>query len=170
MDVDFKEYSSKYGAPEISWNQVTVQFFENVTFTEFFQKIVWEKFSNYHTTVWILKNLYCISVLKYEKFSDQKIFRQINYSVPCLVRKLISQNFRQMRVRVNFPNFHTVLWYCIPSLWKLLLNQNSEKSTFFFLVKFIFQSKHRENPHQNLQTQRKLKKEQTQYSLRHIDL
>ena len=40
--------------------------------------------------------------------SPKKIFRQINYLVISLVKALLSRNFCQKSVRVNFCNFHTV--------------------------------------------------------------
>ena len=44
-----------------------------------------------------------------ERFTlTEKIFRQINYLVILLVKPLLSRNFCQKRVRVNFRNFHTV--------------------------------------------------------------
>ena len=47
---------------------------------------------------------------KNQKFTlTEKIFRQINYLVISLVKTLLSRNFCQKRVRVNFHNFHTVL-------------------------------------------------------------
>ena len=44
-----------------------------------------------------------------EKFTLTEIFiRQINSFVICLVNALLSRNFCQKSVRVNFRNFHTV--------------------------------------------------------------
>ena len=46
---------------------------------------------------------------KNEEFTlTEKLFRQINYLVTCLVKQLISRNFRQKIVKVNFRNFQTV--------------------------------------------------------------
>ena len=57
------------------------------------------------------------TVWKNEKFSlTKKIFRQINSLVISLVKLLLSQNFCQKCVRVNFRNFHTVY----STLWKFL--------------------------------------------------
>ena len=54
-----------------------------------------------HYTVW--KNE------KFEKFTlTDKFFRQINYVVISLVKPLVSRNFCQNYVRVNFCDFHTV--------------------------------------------------------------
>ena len=51
---------------------------------------------------------------KNEKFTlTKKIFRQINYFAISLVNALLSRNFCQKSVRVNFCNFHTV--YLQPS-------------------------------------------------------
>ena len=48
---------------------------------------------------------------KLRKFTlTKKIFRQTNYLVISLVKVLLSRNFCQKRVRVNFCNFHTVVW------------------------------------------------------------
>ena len=40
-----------------------------------------------------------------------KKFRQINYLVILLVKPLLSRKFCQKRVRANFRNFHTVLFW-----------------------------------------------------------
>ena len=55
-----------------------------------------------------------LTVWKNEKFGlTEKIFRQINSLVICLVKTLLSRNFCQKSVRLNFYNFHTVkLWFC----------------------------------------------------------
>ena len=46
---------------------------------------------------------------KLRKFTlTEKIFRQITYLVISLVKLLLSRNFCQKCVRVNFRNFHTV--------------------------------------------------------------
>ena len=63
--------------------------------------------SNYHHIVW-----------NNEKFTlTEKIFRQINSLVISLVNTLLSRNFFQKCVRVNFRNYHT---HCgiLPSLEK----------------------------------------------------
>ena len=52
------------------------------------------------------------TVWKNEKFSlTEKIFRQINSLVTCLVKPLHSRNFWQKCVRENLRNFHTVSLY-----------------------------------------------------------
>ena len=52
----------------------------------------------------------CNIVWKNEKFTlTQKFSRQISYLVILLVKSLLSRNFCQKRVRVNFRNFHTVI-------------------------------------------------------------
>ena len=80
---------------EISWNQFSSNFLsKNVAFTKFLRKKM--------LTVW-----------KNEKFSvTHKKFRQINSLVFSLVKTLLSRNFCQIIVTVNFRNFHTV--------WKVL--------------------------------------------------
>ena len=51
------------------------------------------------------------SVEKWKKFSHWKKFRQINYLAIALVKPLLSLNFCQKCVRMNFRNFHSVtLW------------------------------------------------------------
>jgi len=51
----------------------------------------------------------CVTVWKNEKFTlIKKNFRQINSLVISLVKPLLSRNFCQKCVRVNFRNFHTV--------------------------------------------------------------
>ena len=71
-------------------------------FDELFLWFCWKiiNFPNFHFTVW-----------KNEKFSlTKKIFRQINslVLVTYLVKPLLSRNFCQKCMRVNFRNFHTV--------------------------------------------------------------
>ena len=50
---------------------------------------------------------------KTQIFSHQKIFREINSSissqVPTVVKPMVSRNFCQKSVSVNFRNIHTVL-------------------------------------------------------------
>ena len=65
-------------------------------------RILFYGFTNFskrsHTALW-----------KNEKITLTKIFfRQINSLVIYLVNALLSRNFRQKSVRVNFRNFHTV--------------------------------------------------------------
>ena len=57
-----------------------------------------KKVQDSHLTVW-----------KNAKFTfTEKIFRQINYLVISLVKPLLSRNFCQKCMRVNFRNFHNV--------------------------------------------------------------
>ena len=58
-----------------------------------------------------------------EIYSHRKKIRQITYLVISLVKILLSRNFCQKRVRVNFRNFHTVKWV-------LMTNQCSNTETF----------------------------------------
>jgi len=52
----------------------------------------------------------CSHLWKNEKFTvTKKIFRQINSVVFSLVKTVLSRNFCQKSVTVNFRNFHTVL-------------------------------------------------------------
>ena len=44
-------------------------------------------------------------------------FRQINYLVISLVKPLLSRNFCRKCMRVNFRNFHTVLYTLFVSFW-----------------------------------------------------
>ena len=60
-------------------------------------------FSFFHTVV--------CTLWKNEKFTLTKIFFcQINSLMIYLVNALLSRNFCQKRVKVNFRNFHTVVW------------------------------------------------------------
>ena len=53
------------------------------------------------------------AVWKYEKFAlTENFFRQINYLVISLVKPLLSRNFCQKCVRVNFRNYPTVPHCC----------------------------------------------------------
>ena len=55
------------------------------------------------------KNIQDACVCRNEKnYSHRKKIRQINCLVISLVKLLLSRNFCQKRVRVNFRNFHTV--------------------------------------------------------------
>ena len=64
----------------------------------------------------VLKSCCCRTLWKLQKFTlTEKKFRQINYLVISLVKTLLSRNFCQKRVRVNFRNFHTV-----HTVWKML--------------------------------------------------
>ena len=53
---------------------------------------------NFHSTLWKLRKLTL----------TEKIFRQITYLVIYLVKLLLSRNFCQKCVRVNYRYFHTV--------------------------------------------------------------
>ena len=56
-------------------------------------------------------DVYCLlSVEKREIYSHWKIFRQITYLVLSFVKTLLWRKFFQKSVRVNFRNFHTVVW------------------------------------------------------------
>ena len=49
------------------------------------------------------------TVWKLQKYTlIEKKFRQINYLVISVMKKILSRNFCQKRVRVNFCTFHTV--------------------------------------------------------------
>ena len=66
----------------------------------------------------------------------EKIFRQFDSFVISLVQTLLSRNFCQKSVRVNFRNFHTVcLSYCV-----LVLDQ-SMYFLFLWPIKHVFQCK-----------------------------
>ena len=68
-----------------------------------------------------------------EKFTlTVKISRQIIYLVILLVKTLLSRNFCQKSVRVNFRNFHTVR------------SQHSEEITEIYSHHLIFWQKFRE--------------------------
>ena len=69
---------------------------------------------------------------KNEKFTLTEIFfRQINSLVICLVNALLSRNFCQKSVRVNFRNFHTVCTVEITDLYcHDFFRKNSVKLTF----------------------------------------
>ena len=47
-------------------------------------------------------------IMENERFTIIEKIRQINYLVNSLVKPLLSRNFCQKNVRVNFRNFHTV--------------------------------------------------------------
>ena len=78
----------------------------------------------YGTTLW-----------KNEKFTliSPKKIRQINYLVILLIKPLLSRNFGQKRVRVNFRNFHTVKWVLMTNQWS-----NTEKFRDIILISHIF--------------------------------
>jgi len=76
-------------------------------FHEFFAKKAWVIFSDFPhcdmTTVW-----------KNEKFGlTEKIFRQIDSSVICLVKPLLSRNFCRKSVRLKLQNFHIVAHHSV---------------------------------------------------------
>ena len=74
------------------------------------------------------------TVWKNEKFGlTEKIFRQIDSFVISLVKPLLSRDFRQKSVRVNFRNFHivhSVEKWKIYSHWKKI-SSNQLFSNFF---------------------------------------
>ena len=80
-------------------------------------------FSHFHSTVW-----------KNEKFGlTEKIFRQINSLVICLVKPLLSRNFCRKSVRLKFHNFHTVSRITLRKLLKFTHN------CFFGKISWIYQ-------------------------------
>ena len=56
----------------------------------------------------LAKSAIILDVDKRKNLSSQKIFREINFSVTSLVTSLLSRNFREKTVRVNFSNFYTL--------------------------------------------------------------
>ena len=92
--------------------------------------------------------LHDVILWKNEKFTlTEKKFRQINYLVTLLVKPLLSRNFCQKWVRVNFCNFHTVDVQIF--LAKLLLSrifcQKCDNLNFFNFHTFtIFFSREKE--------------------------
>ena len=63
---------------------------------------------------------------KNKKFTlTEKIFREINSLVTCLVKPLLSRNFCQKSVRENFPNFHSVVCVLLDS--NILCESNDDK-------------------------------------------
>ena len=88
---------------------------------------------------WKLFALYTIhgtTVWKLRKFSLTEIFfREINSLVIYILKTLLSRNFCQKSVRVNFRNFHTVgtraKWlYKELSFWILIIRHQNLKITF----------------------------------------
>ena len=78
-----------------------------------------------HFTVW-----------KYMKFSLTEIFfREISSLVTSLVKTLLSRNFCQKSVRVNFRNFHTV-YMCVESTeiysYTYIFSKNFVKITIYY--------------------------------------
>ena len=90
--------NEKFASHQKLFRQINSVLFivENVTFTKFLPKIS--------------KLLHTVE--KSKIYSHQKMFRQINYLVISLVNTLVSRNFCQNRVRVNFRIFHTVCAAC----------------------------------------------------------
>ena len=78
------------------------------------------------------------TVWKNEKFTLTKIiFRQINSLVIYLVNALVSRNFCQKSVRVNFRNFHSVMptdhsveisWFFITQILREIISGNSRSA------------------------------------------
>ena len=104
----------------ISSNQLFSNFFsKNVAFTKFLPKNVRKNFCNFHSvffTVW-----------KNEKFTvTNKKFRQINSLVLSLVKTLLSRNFCQISVTVNFHNFHNVVYKSWFFTWNQLFKKFRE--------------------------------------------
>ena len=66
--------------------------------------------------------IHTITVWKNEKFTvTHKKFRQINSLVFSLVKTLLSRNFCQRSVTVNFRNFHTV---AVTHFWQKIRESN----------------------------------------------
>ena len=89
--------------------------FENCVSTQILREINFvSKVSSYGQTLilrkieWFLFRLGAHSAEKWKIYSHWKIFRQISYLVILLVKPLISRNFCQRSMIVNFNNFHTV--------------------------------------------------------------
>ena len=97
-------------------NSLVISLVKTLLSRNFCKKSVRENFRNFHTvyhTLW-----------KLQKFAlTKKIFRQINYLVISLGKTLLSRNFCQKWVRVNFSNT-----LCITT-WKLFREIHSH--TFF---------------------------------------
>ena len=79
------------------------------------------------------------TVWKNEKFGlTEKIFRQINSLVICLVKPLLSRNFCRKSVRLKFHNFHTVVRHSVEKQ-EILSDQKNISSNqellFSYLVK-----------------------------------
>ena len=74
-----------------------------------------------------------LTVWKLRKFTlTEKIFRQITYLVMSLVKMLLSRNFCQKRVRVNFRNFHTAV-HSVHSVEITEIYSQTFVKTLFFL-------------------------------------
>ena len=74
-----------------------------VTFTKFLPEMRETKSQQFpHSTLWKLQK--CTLT--------EKRFRQFNYLVTSLVKLLLSQNFCQKRVSLNFRKFHSAVWQC----------------------------------------------------------
>ena len=109
---------------EKSWNCHNVQITESYCHTGFFSqkfrqmKFLLKKFTiNWFDgkSVAFFSFFHTHSVEKWKIYSHRNFFRQINSLVIYLVNALLSRNFCQKSVRVNFRNFHTV--ECC-TLWK----------------------------------------------------
>ena len=89
-------------------------------------KMVWGKKSGWE---WFCEiSRLCTAVWKNEKFGlTEKIFRQINSLVICLVKPLLSRNFCRKTVRLKFHNFLTVY-----TLQCNMEKQEISTSTLFF--------------------------------------
>ena len=98
MYLDKELFSRKSELRRFSSNQFIIGWCNSVhDFTEFFSRLKTRILLN---TVW-----------KNGKFGlTEKIFRQINSLVICLVKRLLSRNFCRKSVRLKFHNFHNVVW------------------------------------------------------------
>ena len=105
MYLDKELFSRKSELRRFSSNQFIIGWCNSVhDFTEFFSRLKTRILLN---TVW-----------KNGKFGlTEKIFRQINSLVICLVKPLFSRNFCRKSVRLKFHYFHTVL-KCHSAVWK----------------------------------------------------
>ena len=83
----------------------------------------------------VVPNQFKLKLWQKGKFSlTEKIFRQINSLVICLVKTLLSRNFFcQKSVRLMFHNFHTV--QCTLYEW---LKQVSRPSKYLFAIVVFF--------------------------------
>ena len=82
-------------------NYLVISLVKPLLSRNFCEKSVRENSGNFHTVA--------LRSEENEKFTlTKKIFRQINYLVISLVKMLLSRNFCQKSVRVNFLKYHTV--------------------------------------------------------------
>ena len=137
MYLDKELFSRKSELRRFSSNQFIIGWCNSVhDFTEFFSRLKTRILLN---TVW-----------KNGKFGlTEKIFRQINSLVICLVKPLFSRNFCRKSVRLKFHYFHTV--HCgktrnsLSSHWKFFSsNQLFSKSVIF--TEFLLKMREREFP------------------------